>query len=193
MASNAMVFLLWPLGFFHAHLQPYCAEDRFSVSAFDEQKAGIASLGFIPKLGPHTRIVVRTLKEALARVENLASNTNENVCISDSAKYDKNFLAEYLIIKLYNQKWVPVTLRIAKLGRAVLSRGATEKARGFHAAELGGAEIMVADIGPQPRGGQHIENSYSRFDALRKAHDRRQSRLSDIRRSDQRHHQLGSE
>lgn len=127
MASNAMVFLLWPLGFFHAHLQPYCAEDRFSVSAFDEQKAGIASLGFIPKLGPHTRIVVRTLKEALARVENLASNTNENVCISDSAKYDKNFLAEYLnkiyfvaptgeVVKLYNQKWVPVTPQNCKAG-----------------------------------------------------------------------------
>ena len=29
---------------------------------------------------------------------------------------------------------------------------------------------MVTDIGPHPRGGQHIENFCSRFDALRKAH-----------------------
>ena len=29
---------------------------------------------------------------------------------------------------------------------------------------------MVADVGPQARGGQHIENFCSRVDALQKAH-----------------------
>lgn len=94
MASNAVILLLWPLGFFHAHLQPYWAKNRFTISAFDPPKTGIASLGLVPKLA-HTRIDVRTLKEALSRAENLAASTNENVSIADSAKYDKNFLGEY--------------------------------------------------------------------------------------------------
>jgi hypothetical protein len=37
---------------------------------------------------------------------------------------------------------------------------------------------MVADVGPQPRGGQHIKNFYSRVDALQKAHFQSRPKMS---------------
>lgn len=94
MASDAVVFLLWPLGFYNAHLRQYWAQDRFRISG-PEAKMGIESLGFIQKFGSHSRITVKSWKEAVSRAQNLASTLNYSVYITDSAKYDKDILGGY--------------------------------------------------------------------------------------------------
>ncbi|MDO8355531.1 MAG: tetratricopeptide repeat protein [Nitrospirota bacterium] len=94
MASDAVVILLWPLGFYNAHLRKYWAQDRFRISD-PEAKTGIESVGFIQKFGSHSRITVKSWKEALSRAQNLASTLNHSVYITDSAKYDNDILGGY--------------------------------------------------------------------------------------------------
>ena len=88
MAPDALVILLWPLGFYHAHLKRYWAHDRFSIWYPVKGETS----GQIP---PDDQISVKTWKEALSRALTLASQLNQAVCIIDRAKFDKNLLGEY--------------------------------------------------------------------------------------------------